>query len=291
MDLAMKEKTKNKRIHFRRRTLLIVFFLIGLSIWLYPVLSNVWNEYRAKQLITQYNETVSSGESADYEAERQRARAYNAGLVGGSVPDAFAVRDGIVDEEYESLLDVTGTGIMGYIEIPVIQVSLPIYHYTTDESLQKGIGHLNGSSLPVGGEGTHAVLTGHRGLPSAKLFSDLNLLEEGDFFYLKILDETLVYEVDQIQTVLPEETDSLAVSPDEDLCTLITCTPYGINTHRLLVRGHRVSAEEVDTDTAPEIRVGKQNSTRNLQLLSTVGGVLIAVIVIYILKRIRRKSR
>lgn len=197
-----KPMRKNKKKNYIGLGLL---FLIGLSILLYPMVSDAWNRYRDSLLISDYSSSVSSDDNAEkIDSMWKAAQEYNEQIKQESVPDAFSVRDGQTDSTYESLLNLNGDGMMGYVEIPVIDVSIPIYHYTTDESLEKGAGHLFGSSLPVGGKSTHCILSAHRGLPSAKLFTDLNLLEEGDVFYLHVLGKTLAYEVDQILTVLPE---------------------------------------------------------------------------------------
>lgn len=221
-----------------------LLFLIGLSILLYPMVSDAWNRYRDSLLISNYSSSVSSDDNSEkIDSMWKAAQEYNEQIKQESVPDAFSVRDGQTDSTYESLLNLNGDGMMGYVEIPVIDVSIPIYHYTTDESLEKGAGHLFGSSLPVGGKSTHCILSAHRGLPSAKLFTDLNLVEEGDVFYLHVLGKTLAYEVDQILTVLPEQTESLGITDGDDYVTLVTCTPYAVNTHRLLVRGTQSSDE------------------------------------------------
>ena len=181
---------------------------------------------------------------------------------------------------------------MGYIEIPVIDVKIPIYHYTTDETLEKGAGHLFGSSLPVGGESTHAILSAHRGLPSAKLFTDLNLVEKGDVFYLHILDKTLAYEVDQIQTVLPEETDSLAITEGKDYVTLVTCTPYAVNTHRILVRGHRTTVKAAKEAQKTEKKAtGVSNPTFPMLILCVVIGFAIAGVLVAVVNFVQNKKR
>lgn len=235
----------------------ILLFLAGLSLLLYPLISNQWNNYRQKRLISSYDDTVKQKEKAgeiDYEAEWEKANAYNEALLPSILPDSFAVAEASEkeDEEYLSCLNITGDGMMGMVEIPKIDVNLPIYHTTSEKVLEKAAGHLEGSSLPVGGESTHAVISAHRGLPSASLFTDLDQLEEGDHFLIHVLDDTLCYEVDQILVVEPKETESLAVEEGEDLVTLLTCTPYGVNSDRLLVRGHRVPyvPEEVDKEQA-----------------------------------------
>ena len=222
------------------------------------------------------------------------AEEYNKKIKQESVPDAFSIRDGETDEEYESLLNLNGDGMMGYVEIPVIDQSIPIYHYTTEATLEKGAGHLFGSSLPVGGESTHAIISAHRGLPSAKLFTDLNLVEEGDVFYLHVLDQTLAYEVDQILTVLPDETESLGITEGEDYVTLITCTPYAVNTHRLLVRGHRIAYEEAKEIEKTEHKVsGFTNPSAVMLFLCVVIGIVIAVVIVTVVKRFgdRRHKR
>ena len=220
------------------------------------------------------------------------AEEYNEQIKQESVPDAFSVRDGETDSTYESLLNLNGDGMMGYVEIPVIDVQIPIYHYTTDESLEKGAGHLFGSSLPVGGESTHAILSAHRGLPSAKLFTDLNLVEKGDVFYLHILGKTLAYEVDQIQTVLPEQTDSLAITEGKDYVTLVTCTPYAVNTHRLLVRGHRTTVEAAKEAQKSEKKVsGATNPSLPMILLCVVIGIVIAAVLVTVINSVQNKKR
>lgn len=233
-----------------------IMFAAGLSLLLYPFAANQWNTYRQSQLITTYEESVTEMAETgrvDYEAEWVLAQNYNADLVPYILPDSFSTaeypEEG--DAKYLSCLNLTGDGMMGFIQIPKIGVKIPIYHTTSDEVLQKAAGHLAGSSLPVGGEGTHAVISAHRGLPSAALFTDLDKLEEGDAFYLSVLDQTLCYEVDQITVVEPTETDALASKEGEDLVTLLTCTPYGVNSHRLLVRGHRVPYTEMEEEAIP----------------------------------------
>ena len=230
-----------------------VLFLAGLSVLLYPFVANQWNSYRQSRLMSSYEEGVAEKDAngeIDYETEWEKARAYNDALTPMILPDSFAVAEASDrDEAYMNCLNINGDEIMGIVEIPKIDVELPIYHTTDEEVLQIGAGHLEGSSLPVGGESTHAVISAHRGLPSATLFTDLDQLAEGDHFLLHILDDTLCYEVDQITVVEPDQTESLSVVEGEDLVTLLTCTPYGVNTQRLLVRGHRVP---YDADTVED---------------------------------------
>lgn len=221
----------------RMNIILVLVFIIGLSVMLYPIVSDYWNSRTQSRAVATYNETV---ESMDYE-ERDRmleaAEEYNVKLLGVETP--FVNYDQI--DGYEELLDVSGTGIMGYVTIPKIDVELPIYHGTDDAVLQVAAGHLKGSSLPVGGAGTHCVLSAHRGLPSASLFTDLDEMEEGDTFTITVLDRSMTYQVDQIRIVEPQEIEELRIDPAEDYVTLMTCTPYGINSHRLLVRGVRTA--------------------------------------------------
>ncbi len=222
--------------------ILILIFLVGLSLMLYPTVADYWNDLHQSKAIASYAEEVANIDTDKYEHLWQAAVEYNRTLLGRS--NAYLLSDE-QKETYKELLNIGGNGIMGYIEIPSIGVSLPVYHGTDDAVLQIAIGHLEWTSLPVGGESTHSVVSGHTGLPSAKLFTNLNQLAAGDTFLFRILDETLTYEVDQILIVLPHETDALLVQEGRDLCTLVTCTPYGINSHRLLVRGHRVENAEI----------------------------------------------
>ncbi len=272
-----------------RRVSIILLIFLGLSILLYPAVSDAWNRYRAHLLISDYSGAVQAMDNDEYEEELARAQEYNETLIGGVVPDAFAVREGIFDEEYESLLSVTDDLMMGHVEIPAIDVDLPIYHYTYPDILQKGAGHLFGSSLPVGGESTHAVITAHRGLPSAKLFTDLNLLKEGDQFYLYVYDDILAYEVDLIQTVEPDETSSLSITPGEDYVTLITCTPYGVNSHRLLVRGHRVPYTEVQAKRSVTENLVQRGPRFIIELLCLLAGVVVAGLLIRVYDRVKRR--
>ena len=234
----MKKKTSN--------SILIILFLAGLSLLLYPFIANEWNTYRQSKLISSYEQVLQEKvEEIDYSAEWDRANQFNQDLLPSILPDSFAIAAASdePDKEYMANLNLLGDGMMGFVDIPKIKIKIPIYHTVSDEVLQKAAGHLEGSSLPVGGESTHTVISAHRGLPSAALFTDLDRLKEGDHFLFHILDKTLCYEVDQITIVEPEETDALAVTEGEDYATLLTCTPYGVNSHRLLVRGHQVPYE------------------------------------------------
>lgn len=219
-------------------TIILIFvFLIGLSLLLYPSLSNYWNSFHASRAVASYSEEVANLDEEEYRKMLEAAKEYNQELFGRGNRYTLSEEQ---EKEYNSLLNIGGTGIMGYIEIESLGVSLPIYHGTDEAVLQIGVGHLDWTSLPVGGEGTHCVISGHRGLPSAKLFTNLDQMSVGDTFVLRVLDEVLTYEVDQIRIVEPKDTEDLQIEQGKDLCTLVTCTPYGINTHRLLVRGHRV---------------------------------------------------
>ena len=232
-------------MHMKKKNLstivLVLVFFVGLSVLLYPTVSDYWNSLHQSRAIATYSDAVEEMDTSDYERMWAEADAYNEKLYESGHGLGLKKKE---KKEYNNLLNVSGTGIMSYIEIPKIKCSLSIYHGTDEGVLQIAIGHIEGSSLPVGGVNTHCVLSGHRGLPSAKLFSNLDKLEEGDIFMIRTLDQTLTYEVDQIRIVLPDEVDDLKIEEGEDLCTLVTCTPYGINTHRLLVRGHRVANRE-----------------------------------------------
>ena len=237
--------------------LLVIMLLAGLSLLLYPTFSNWWNSRVSSYAVTNYIEQISNLDSDQYKEIWDDAAAHNTSLLDRSNPFLLSMEQ---ETNYYQLLDVGGTGIMGYIEIPSLQVTLPLYHGTSESVLQVAVGHLEWTSLPVGGESTHCVLSGHRGLPSARLFTDLDKMMVGDLFMLHILDETLTYEVDQILIVYPEETEDLMIQEGKDLVTLVTCTPYGINTHRILVRGHRVDnieAAQVVRVTADALVVEK----------------------------------
>ena len=221
--------------------LLVLVFVAGLSLLLYPTVSDYWNSFHQSRVVMSYTEQVARLDTADYQSAREAAQAYNATLP--ETHNRFYMPDE-ARAVYDSLLNVTGTGVMATLEIPDLGVNLPVYHGTSEAVLQVALGHVEGSSLPVGGAGTHCVISGHRGLPSAKLFSNLDQLAVGDVFLLRVLDETLTYQVDQILVVEPEDMEPLAIFPGEDYCTLVTCTPYGINSHRLLVRGTRIETEE-----------------------------------------------
>ena len=271
------------RKHLSTIVLLFILF-IGLSLLLYPTASDYWNSFHQTRAIATYAENVANLDNNQYDQLWEDARAYNQALPFRSNPYYLSEEQ---KAEYESLLDVSGLGVMGYIEIPEIDVSLPIYHGTEESVLQVAVGHLDWTSLPVGGESTHCVLSGHRGLPSAKLFTNLDKLREGDTFLLRILDEVLTYEVDQILIVEPQETAALRVVEGKDYCTLVTCTPYGINTHRLLVRGHRVD----NVEQAKTIRVTADAVQIEPLLVAPIVAIPMLLILLVLLLLPRRRKR
>ena len=264
--------------------LLVLIFLAGLSLLLYPSVSDYWNSLHQSRAIASYAEEVANLNQEEYERIWNAACEYNASLADRE--NKYLLSDE-QKKEYEELLNVSGLGVMGYIEIPSIKCSLPIYHGTEESILQIAIGHLEWSSLPVGGESTHCVLSVHRGLPSAKLFTDLDKLEEGDIFLLRVLDETLTYEVDQILIVEPEETEALEIEEGKDYCTLVTCTPYGINSHRLLVRGHRVENQA----SAQSIRVTADAVQIDSKIVATALASAILLILIFVMLVKTRRRR
>lgn len=265
-------------------TIIIVMILLaGLSLLLYPTVSDYWNSLHQSRAIASYAEAVTNLDDDTYEKMWEAAVLYNEEL-GESGTKWFLTDE--EKEEYEELLNISGTGIMGYIEIPSISVSLPIYHGTDEGVLQIAVGHLEGTSLPVGGESSHCVLSGHRGLPSAKLFTNLDELEEGDLFMIRVLDELLTYEVDQIRTVLPQEVSELEIVEGEDLCTLVTCTPYGINSHRLLVRGHRVE----NLEEAKTVRVTADAMQIDPKLVApVVAAPILLLLLVWLMVHYRRR--
>ena len=262
-----------------------IIFLAGLSLLLYPFVANQWNNYRQKQLISGYEQAVSEKEAAegiDYDAERKKAEEYNEALLPCVLPDSFALAESSgVDPVYMNTLNIASDEMMGSVEIPKINIKIPIYHTTEEEVLNKGAGHLEGSSLPVGGANTHAVISAHRGLPSASLFTDLDQLKEGNHFLIHVLNETLCYEVDKISVVKPEDTSALAVEDGQDLVTLLTCTPYGVNTERLLVRGHRVPY--VEEEVKEEKTVLSGSSLHTNYLLWVFVGLSVTALFVFVL--------
>ena len=229
--------------------LAVILFMASLGLTFYPIISNCINARYASQIQTSYEAVIAEADNSELLAAREAAARYNESITPGTtMTDAYS-QEALLEasQNYEELLNIAGDSIMGCVEIPKISVQLPIYHGTRSDSLERGVGHLLGSSLPVGGGSTHTILTGHSGMATQKMFSDLPQLEVGDVFYLKVLGETLSYQVDQIHTVLPHDTTYLGIEQNRDLCTLVTCTPFGVNTHRLLVRGTRIPYEEAET--------------------------------------------
>ena len=268
------KKKKNKRTS----TVLIVLMLVmGLAIMLYPTISNWYNEVTGSHAIQEFKETLEDQSEQEMAEQRAMAVAYNATLRNeGSAVDC--------PYDYNDIMDF-GNGMMGYIEIPIIDVYLPIYHGVSETVLSKGVGHMSKTAFPIGGEGNHSVLTGHTGAPSAHLFTDLNEVKEGDVFYLYVMDETLAYEVDQILVVLPDEVDDILPVSGEDYCTLVTCTPYGINSHRLLVRGHRI--EYLEQVEMPEVVEEKDDSIKHITVSA---GIAVALIILGTVYYYRRKT-
>ena len=265
--------------------ILIAAFFIGALLLLYPTISDFWNSFHQSRAIASYAEQVADLDENAYDRLWENARIYNKTL--GDRMNRFVMAEE-QKKAYAALLNIADNGVMGYIEIPKVRCNLPIYHGTDEAVLQVAIGHVPGSSLPVGGESTHCVLSGHRGLPSAKLFTNLDELETGDVFMLRVLDETLTYEVDQIRTVLPNELGDLAIVEGEDYCTLVTCTPYGINSHRLLVRGHRVENHA----GASTIRVtADAMQIEPLQVAPLVAAPILVVMLVVVLIPHRTKGK
>lgn len=270
-----------------RNVLAGLIFLIGLGVLFYPVGSDLWNQYRQNQLAKNYENTVKQLTPKDYSKWRDAAKKYNKNLKWQAY-DAFSGTDLDKDDPYWSLLNVNGDSIMGYIEIPKISVRLAIYHGTGEDALEKGVGHLVGTSLPVGGKGTHSVLSAHCGLPTALLFTNLDQMQTGDLFYLHVLGDTLAYEVDQILVVEPDDISALEPVAGKDYVTLLTCTPYGVNTHRLLVRGHRtkVPADKQDVTALDQILASLGWKAK---LLIALAAILVLGIVVMIVRKRRAK--
>ena len=267
-----------------------LMFLLGFAILIYPTVSNQWNTYRQNQLISSYEELIGKMAEEDFTKEWEKANAFNDTIIHNNIfGDVFGENgDDIKNTEYWQILNVGNDGVMGYVSIPKINVKLSIYHGTADDVLQTGIGHLNGTKLPIGGESTHSVLAAHRGLPSARLFSDIVLLERGDMFYIHVLDETLAYQVDQILDMVDKDDNetlqkALQIEEGQDYVTLFTCTPYGVNSHRLLVRGTRVpyNGEEEIESTAAESML---KSIQNYYMIYLILGLSVTLLVILLMR-------
>lgn len=267
--------------------------VVAFAVLLYPTVSSYVNEKNGSKVVSNYDAESVRLSNAEKEKMLEDARAYNKEMLSNiDLIDPFSQGEKSLDARYESLLNIDGSGMMGYIRIPKIKVEIPIYHGTSESVLQAGVGHFWGTSFPVGGESTHTVLTGHRGLPTKTLFTNMDKLVKGDVFYIKVLDETLAYKVDQILTVLPEETEALSIVPGQDYATLVTCTPYAINTHRLLVRGHRISYKEavkIEKNTSTGIEL----SFTTKVLIVTLGIIFIGLIIamLYSLYDKRRRKK
>lgn len=281
-----------KKKNFVWNIFFALVFLAGAGVFLYPTVSDMWNQYRNVRLVSRYDEAVTDLSDNEYEKLWNEAKEYNAEHPVNSIVDAFGEKDDyVLTQPYDQVLDPNGEGLMGSIEIPKINAKLAIYHGLSKTVLEKGVGHVEGTSLPVGGKSTHAVLAAHRGLPSAKLFTDLDQMKKGDIFILHILGKNLAYRVDQIRTVLPEETGELDIVEGEDHVTLVTCTPYGVNTHRLLVRGIRTKyAEgEIRNDETISHRLAVTDPRKVL-----AGGfavLIVLILLIYLSVRYRDKKR
>lgn len=268
-------KSNKKRKMTIKDIIRLLVLVVAFAVLLYPTVSSYVNEKNGSKVVSNYDAESVRLSNAEKEKMLEDARAYNKEMLSNiDLIDPFSQGETSIDERYESLLNIDGSGMMGYIRIPKIKVEIPIYHGTSESVLQAGVGHFWGTSLPVGGESTHTVLTGHRGLPTKTLFTNMDKLVEGDVFYIKVLDETLAYKVDQILTVLPEETEALSIVPGKDYATLVTCTPYAINTHRLLVRGHRIPYEEA-------VKIEKNTST-GIELSFTTKVLIVTLGIIFI---------
>lgn len=290
--LGISEETDEKVKGIMKKVVKIlrgIGYLAAFSLILYPVVSNYINQMNSTTIATDYEQEVSHLSEEQENAMIEQAQEYNESLIGiGSIADPFSESNENQTENdvYNNLLKIDDTGMMGYIDIPKLDVVLPVYHGTSEKVLQSGVGHLKNTSLPVGGESCHAVLSGHRGLANAKIFTDLNKMEVGDVFYIKVLHHTFAYQVDQILTVLPSDTDSLQIEKGKDYVTLVTCTPYAVNTHRLLVRGTRIPYEEAQKI---DEEVGLQR-TIPFNLILLIGGI-IAFIIIWVSIKLHKRRK
>lgn len=287
-------KSSKKRKMTIKDIIRLLVLVVAFAVLLYPTVSSYVNEKNGSKVVSNYDAESVRLSNAEKEKMLEDARAYNKEMLSNiDLIDPFSQGEKSLDARYESLLNIDGSGMMGYIRIPKIKVEIPIYHGTSESVLQACVGHFWGTSLPVGGESTHTVLTGHRGLPTKTLFTNMDKLVKGDVFYIKVLDETLAYKVDQILTVLPEETEALSIVPGQDYATLVTCTPYAINTHRLLVRGHRIPYEEavkIEKNTSTGIEL----SFTTKVLIVTLGIIFIGLVIVMLYslydKRRRKKK-
>lgn len=269
----------------------LLLFAAGAGIFLYPAVSNFLAERNQQNVIHTYQAKVNDADQKELDDAWKEAVKYNENLAGDPVHDPFVMGSGyVLPDNYEEVLNINGDGVMGYIEIPEIDVSLPIYHGTSEEVLEKGSGHLEATALPIGGEGYHPVISAHRGLPSAELFTRLDEMEEGDMFYIHVLDKTLAYEVDRIEVILPEELSSLQPEQGKDFVTLLTCTPYAVNTHRLLVRGTRVPYEETKEGDKTEVM---ESTWKNdyLRAAAIGAGIVLLITVICLIRKSGKKHK
>ena len=274
-----------------------LMFLIGFGILVYPTVADQWNTYRQSRLISSYENTIEEMEPEDFTAEWEKARSFNGTLTQNSIyGDVFGGEDQKLEEtEYWQVLNVGGDGVMGYLSIPKINIKLSIYHGTSAQVLQTGVGHLNGTKLPIGGESTHSVLAAHRGLPSARLFTDIDQLEKGDKFYIHVLDETLAYQVDQILDMVDKDDTetlekALQIEEGKDQVTLFTCTPYGVNSHRLLVRGTRVPYEGEEEVSSTPVDTMLQ-AVENYYMLYLILGLSVTLLIILFLRILMRPGK
>ena len=291
----MSRKTKKSEQKINPAVFLasLLIFAVGVGIFIYPAVSNLLAESQQRNTVHVYEQNVSALEQEEIQEQRELAETYNANLVGDELHDPFIQGSGyVIPDNYNEVLNLSEDGVMGYVDIPKIDVSIPIYHGTSEEILQKGAGHLEASSLPVGGTDTHSVISAHRGLPSAKLFTDLDELETGDVFYIHVLDEILAYQVDQINTVDPDDLDLLRVVNGRDLVTLLTCTPYAVNTHRLLVRGTRIPYEEAKEVQEKAETGGNTISVWHREYFAAIFiCVILLITIILIMKPWRKKKK
>ncbi len=276
-----------------------LLFLVGFGILAYPTISNQWNTYRQNQLISSYNNKVEEMTPEDFSQEWQKAEDFNATITQNNLyGDVFGEDDGdLKNTDYWKVLNVADDGVMGYLSIPKINIKLAIYHGTADDVLQTGVGHLNGTKLPIGGDSNHTVLAAHRGLPSAKLFTDIDQLEAGDKFYIHVLDQVLAYQVDQILPMVDKDDhetlqEALQIEDGKDQVTLFTCTPYGVNSHRLLVRGTRVPYNGEEDASAESVTDTMLHAIQNYYMLYLILGIAITILIILIMKIVSgRKQR
>ena len=277
----------------------IIFIILGVGIFLYPSISNYLAEKNHIDIIRNYDNLIVKINEEKINEEKEKARIYNENLSGDPVHDPFVIGSGYaLPENYKEVLNVSDDGVMGYVEIPKISVYLPIYHGTSDEVLEKGVGHIQNTSVPIGGNSTHSILTGHTGLPNAELFTRLDELGIGDIFYIHVLDDVLTYKVFETKVILPDKIDELRILNGKDYVTLVTCTPYGVNSHRLLVKAERVEYEEYSVTKSTTDEEGtdtkKESSSKHYYLTGTQIGIVLLVLILTIVSiigiSIRRKK-